>query len=64
LIAKIGRSIADTKAYHKKSGTSIRVAIGARADIRANFNKDTFRLSSMPLLLYRALSIYSKEVNK
>jgi hypothetical protein len=41
----MGRSVADTKACHKKGSTSIRVAIGTRAGIRANSNKDTFRLS-------------------
>ena len=44
MAAKIGCSVASTKACCKKGGTSIRVAIGAKADIRASFSKDIFRL--------------------
>ena len=40
----MGRSIADTRAYCKKSGTSIRVAIGTKAGIKASSSKDIFRL--------------------
>jgi hypothetical protein len=41
----MGYSIADAKAYYKKSSISIRVAIGTKVGIRASFNKDVFRLS-------------------
>jgi NAD-dependent SIR2 family protein deacetylase len=41
----MGHSIADTGAYYKKSSTSIRVTIGTGAGIRANSNKNAFRLS-------------------
>jgi hypothetical protein len=40
----MGRSVADAKAYYKKDGTSIRVAIGAKVGIRASSGKDAFRL--------------------
>jgi hypothetical protein len=48
----------------KKGGTSIKVTIGARVGIRASSSKDAFRLSLIPLLLYGALSVYSKGVNE
>ena len=60
----MGYSIADTRAYYKKGGTNTRVAISIKAGIKANFNKDVFRLSLIPFLLYGALSIYSKGVSK
>jgi hypothetical protein len=60
----MGCSVADTRAYCEKGGTNTRVAIGAKAGIKASFNKDVFRLSLMPLSLYRALSIYSRGVSK
>jgi hypothetical protein len=60
----MGCSVANAKAYYKKSGISIRVAISTKVGIRASFNKNTFRLFLMPLLLYRALSIYSRGVSK
>jgi hypothetical protein len=41
----MGCSVADTKTYYKKSGTSTRVAISTKVGIGANFNKDTFGLS-------------------
>jgi hypothetical protein len=41
----MGRSVADTRACHKKGSTSIRVAIGAKIGIRASSNKDIFGLS-------------------
>jgi hypothetical protein len=41
----MGCSIADTKAYCKKGGINTKVAIGAKADIGANSNKNIFRLS-------------------
>jgi hypothetical protein len=40
----MGRSVANARAYHKKNGTSTRVAISTKADIRASFSKDAFRL--------------------
>jgi hypothetical protein len=60
----MGCSVADTRAYYKKSSTNIRVAIGAKVGIRANSSKDAFRFFLMPFLLYKALSIYSKRVSK
>jgi hypothetical protein len=41
----MGRSVANTRAYHKKGGPSIRVAIGAKVGIGVSSDKDTFRLS-------------------
>ena len=42
-----------------------RVGIGGRVGIEASPGKDVFRLSRVPLLLYRALSIvYSGGVGK
>jgi hypothetical protein len=41
----MGHSVADARAYYKKSGTSTRVAIGIRAGIEASSSKDAFRLS-------------------
>jgi hypothetical protein len=41
----MGRSVVNTRAYHKKGGTSIRVAINTKVGIRTNSSKDTFRLS-------------------
>ena len=38
-------------------GACARVGIGGRVDIGAGASKDVFRLSRVPLLLYRALSI-------
>ena len=35
----------------------VRVGIGGKVGIGASSNKDVFRLSRVPLLLYRALSI-------
>jgi hypothetical protein len=56
LIAKIGRGIAVV---------GVEVGIGGRVGIGASSNKDVFRLSRAPLLLYGALSIvYSGEVGK
>jgi hypothetical protein len=40
----MGRSIANTKAYHEKGSINIRVAIGAKAGIGVSSNKDTFKL--------------------
>ena len=40
----MGRSVAGTKAYYKKGGTSTKVAIGTKVGIRASFNKNIFRL--------------------
>ena len=41
------------------------VGIGGRVGIGASSSKDIFRLFSVPLLLYRALSIvYSREVGE
>ena len=37
-------SIVSTRACREKGGTDIRVGINTRVDIRANFNKDIFRL--------------------
>ena len=42
-------------------GACARVGIGGRVDIGASPNKDAFRLSRVPLLLYRALSIVYSE---
>ena len=43
----------------------VRVGIGGKRGIKASFSKDIFRLSKVPLLLYRALSIvYSKGVGE
>jgi hypothetical protein len=43
----------------------VRVGIGGRVGIGASSGKDVFRLFSMPLLLYRALSIvYSRGVGE
>ena len=41
----------------KEGGISSRVGIGGRVGIGASSVKDVFRLSRVPLLLYRALSI-------
>jgi hypothetical protein len=41
----MGRSVANTGACYKKGGTSTRVAINTKTDIRVSFSKDTFRLS-------------------
>jgi hypothetical protein len=41
----MGHSVADAKTCREKGGTSIRVAIGAKAGIGANSSKDAFRLS-------------------
>jgi hypothetical protein len=60
----MGRSIANAGAYCKKSGTNIKVAISTRANIRASSGKNAFRLALMPFLLCRALSVYSRGVNK
>jgi hypothetical protein len=60
----MGRSVADARAYYKKSSTSTRVAISTKAGIKVSSSKDIFRLFLMPLLLYRALSIYSGGVSK
>ena len=52
-------------AYRKEGGISGRVGIGGRAGIGASSGKDTFRLSKVPLLLYKALStVYSGGVGK
>ena len=49
----------------KKGSISARVGIGSRVGIGASSNKDVFRPFSVPLLLYRALSIvYSGGVGK
>jgi hypothetical protein len=40
----MGRSVANTKAYYKKGGTSTKVAINTRAGIEANSGKDAFGL--------------------
>jgi hypothetical protein len=50
LIVETGSSIAIV-------GACARVGIGGRVDIGASPSKDAFRLSRVPLLLYRALSI-------
>ena len=43
----------------------VRVGIGGRVGIGASSSKDIFRLSRVPLLLYRALSIvYSRGVGE
>ena len=43
----------------------VRVGTGGRVGIGASSSKDVFRLSRVPLLLYRALSIvYSREVSE
>jgi hypothetical protein len=60
----MGYSVANARAYYKKNSTNTRVAIGAKIGIGVSSNKDAFRLSLIPLLLYRALSIYSGGVNK
>jgi hypothetical protein len=60
----MGYSIANAKACCEKGGTNTKIAIGTRVGIKASSSKDTFRLSLIPLLLYRALSVYSKGVNK
>jgi hypothetical protein len=60
----MGCSVADTRAYRKKGGTSTRVAISTKAGIKASSSKDAFRLSLIPFSLYRALSIYSRGVSK
>jgi hypothetical protein len=41
----MGHSVADTKAYYKKGGISIKVTINTRAGIGTSSNKDAFRLS-------------------
>ena len=52
-------------ACRKEGGISSRVGISGRAGIGAGSSKDVFRLSRVPLLLYRALSIvYSGGVDK
>jgi hypothetical protein len=52
-------------ACYKEGGISGRVGIGGRVFIGASSSKDIFRLSRVPLLLYRALFIvYSGEVGK
>jgi hypothetical protein len=64
LTAKMGYSIANAGACYKKGGTNIRVAISTKVGIKASSSKDIFRLSLMPLSLYRTLSIYSRGVSK
>ena len=52
-------------ACHKEGSISSRVGIRGRVDIEASSSKDASRLSRVPLLLYRALSIvYSGGVGK
>ena len=52
-------------ACYKEGNISSRVGIGGRVGIGASSSKDAFRLSKVPLLLYRALSIvYSGGVGK
>ena len=53
----MGSNIAIVGAYCKKGGISSRVGIGGRVGIGASSGKDVFRLSRVPLLLYRALSV-------
>ena len=53
------------RAYYKESSISSRVGIRGRVGVGGSSSKDVFRLSKVPLLLYRALSIvYSKGVGK
>ena len=53
------------KACRKEGSISGRVGIGGRAGIGASSGKDIFRLSKVPLLLHKALSIvYSKGVGE
>jgi len=52
-------------AYYKEGSISSRVSISGRVGIGAISGKDVFRLSGVPLLLYRVLSIvYSGGVGK
>jgi len=71
LTAKTGSGIAVVGACREKGGIGGRVGIGGkvgisgRVGIGASSSKDVFRLSRLPLLLYRALSIvYSEGVGK
>jgi hypothetical protein len=41
----MGRNIASTRAYRKKSSTSTRVAISTKVGIKTNSSKDAFGLS-------------------
>ena len=49
--------MAVVRACRKKGGIGSRVGIGGRAGVGASSGKDVFRLSGVPLLLHRALSI-------
>jgi hypothetical protein len=66
----IARAPALIACYRKGSissrvGIRGRVGISGRVGIGASSSKDVFRLSKVPFLLYRALSIvYSREVGK
>jgi hypothetical protein len=41
----MGRSVANTRAYYKKGGTSTKVTISTKAGIKVSSNKNAFRLS-------------------
>ena len=64
MTAKMEYSVVGVGACREKGGIDTRVGIGVRVDIGASFSKDIFRLFWMPLLLYRALFIYSGGVGK
>ena len=64
MTAKIECSIAGTGACREKGGIDTRVNISAKVSIKTSSSKDVFKLSWISLLLYKALSVYSKGVSE